>query len=1071
MRAHTWRVAALLFGSGACALVYQIAWLREFRLIFGASTAASAAVLAIFLGGLGAGGLLLGRRADRASRPMLFYSQLEALVAISAAASPLLLALVRELYIVLGGTPALGLAAGTIGRLVLTTAVLALPTIAMGGTLPAAARGVTRQSDARRQDVAALYALNTLGAVTGSVVATFFLLEIFGTRMTLWLAAAANLLVAVLARQVDRSSPALDEPAPGSAENETAAAPTRPAFDSRAAFVLIASGVVGFAFFLMELVWYRMLGPLLGGSVFTFGLILGVALAGIGIGGLLYALVGVSRPATLGGFALSCLLEAAAVAMGYALGDRLAVLALVLQPLGQLAFGAHVAGWAVVTCIVVLAPAIVAGYQFPMLIALLGQGRARVGREIGLAYAANTLGAILGSLAGGFGLLPWLSAPGAWRLVTFSLLALGASAALLAVAELARRAGRRTAPAARGLAWQLGLAVAALVLLAAPGPTAVWRHSGIGAGRAPGAALAAPNQLREWSGLTRRRTVWDGDGIESSVALVTIPSGYAFTVNGKTDGSARTDAATQVMSGLVPALLHSEPRRALVIGLGTGTTAGWLGVIPAMERVDVVELEPLVLEVARACRDVNHDVMNNPKVHITIADARETLLTTRERYDVIVSEPSNPFRAGIASLFTREYYEAASGRLTDGGLFAQWVQAYEVDTRTLRTMFATLASVFPHVETWHMTGGDLLVVAAKQPISYRADELTARLRQEPFRSAALFTWRAVGLEGVLGQYVAGNTFTRALASADGVDINTDDRNVIEFGFARTVGRGASLIPSVRALARAMGDARPPIDEAAGINWAAVDTAWVSFQATEGVTSVDLEGPPQERARQTAIVRFFMDDVAAARRAWQQQSRPPAGPTELAVAAGIEVESASDAALPLIEQLRAFQPGEADTFLAELRLRQGRDEEAAAALEAALARFRRDPWPLTQFKQKAVAMAGALGQRNPLVARRMYAALREPFSVRAADEDRLGTMAGLTRVIDFRGLCRDAVGAFEPHVPWTSQFLGLRRDCYEAVGDPRLEAATRDIIDFISREGLPLETGIEVPAPRVQTSSR
>ena len=172
--------------------------------------------------------------------------------------------------------------------------------------------------------------------------------------------------------------------------------------------------------------------------------------------------------------------------------------------------------------------------------------------------------------------------------------------------------------------------------------------------------FAAPNRLRAWKHAAAPRDVWEGDGVESSVALAAEPSGYAFVVNGKIDGNARADAGTQVMLGLLAAMRHPQPRRALVIGLGTGSTAGWLGAIPSMERVDVVELEPLVLEVARACEPVNHGVLDNPKVHITIGDARETLLTSRDRYDVIASEPSNPFRAGIASLFTVEYYRAAS---------------------------------------------------------------------------------------------------------------------------------------------------------------------------------------------------------------------------------------------------------------------------------------------------------------------------------------------------------------------------------------------------------------------------
>src|SRR5688572_5651308 len=199
VRFRTWLVAALLFGSGFCALVYQVGWLRDFRLIFGASTAASAAVLAIFIGGLGLGGLLLGPRADRHPRPLILYAQLEMLVAASAAATPFLLAVVRSIYLDSGGSTALGSTVATIARVALSAAVLAIPTIAMGGTLPAAARAATRDSDVRRQDVAAVYALNTLGAVAGCVVATFWLLEVLGTRSTIWAAAAINAAVAVLA--------------------------------------------------------------------------------------------------------------------------------------------------------------------------------------------------------------------------------------------------------------------------------------------------------------------------------------------------------------------------------------------------------------------------------------------------------------------------------------------------------------------------------------------------------------------------------------------------------------------------------------------------------------------------------------------------------------------------------------------------------------------------------------------------------------------------------------------------------------------------------------------------------
>ncbi len=232
---------------------------------------------------------------------------------------------------------------------------------------------MTRQSDVGRRDVAILYGLNALGAVVGCLVATFFLLEHVGTRATLWIAAGINLLVAIGASRVDRTMPAW--PVVKARIAPVVAPTSQSAPPARESFLLIASAVAGFAFFLMELVWYRMLGPLLGGSIFTFGLILAVALAGIGVGGLLYALTSDDRAASLSRFASSCLLEAAALAGVYALGDRLAVLTLTLRPLASLGFGTAVVCWTLVTMVVVLPAAIVAGYQFPLIIALFGRGR------------------------------------------------------------------------------------------------------------------------------------------------------------------------------------------------------------------------------------------------------------------------------------------------------------------------------------------------------------------------------------------------------------------------------------------------------------------------------------------------------------------------------------------------------------------------------------------------------------------------------------------------------------------------------------------------------------------------
>src|SRR5262249_53020876 len=192
------------------------------------------------------------------------------------------------------------------------------------------------------------------------------------------------------------------------------------------------------------------------------------------------------------------------------------------------------------------------------------------------------------------------------------------------------------------------------------------------------------NELKTWLNASRRNIIWEADGRESSVAIST-DRGIGFVVNGKADGNAANDAGTQIMLGVLGALLHPQPREGLVIGLGTGESAGWLAHQPAMEAVHVVEIEPAIARVANACAALNHDVLRQPEVSITYNDAREALLTSRSVYDVIASEPSNPYRSGVSSLYTREFYQAVRRRLKPDGIFLQWLQGYEIDVSALQT--------------------------------------------------------------------------------------------------------------------------------------------------------------------------------------------------------------------------------------------------------------------------------------------------------------------------------------------------------------------------------------------------
>ena len=318
------------------------------RQIFGSSTAASAAVVALFMGGLGVGGWWLGRRTIQMKNPLRIYARLELGIACAAASSPVLVWVARTIYLELGGVFSLGMTSATVVRLALAALVLAVPTILMGGTLPVVVHALEREQDLGRRRVAWLYGINTLGAVIGAFLAGFFLLERFGVRTTLWLGAVVNLGLALSAASMARhSSEPVEQQAP-SPEH----IPVDPAHhgDARAPrrYLLAVAALVGCAFFLMELVWYRMLASILGGSTYTMGLILALALLGIAMGGLLYALDDERRRPTRFTLAATCALEGLLLALPLLFGDHLALFAGRIRELAVLGFGGLVLSWTVV---------------------------------------------------------------------------------------------------------------------------------------------------------------------------------------------------------------------------------------------------------------------------------------------------------------------------------------------------------------------------------------------------------------------------------------------------------------------------------------------------------------------------------------------------------------------------------------------------------------------------------------------------------------------------------------------------------------------------------------------------
>jgi spermidine synthase len=1043
------------------ALIYQMAWLRDLRYVFGTSTYATASVLAIFMGGLGFGGLYFGKRLNNHPNPLRVYAILELIISGYAIMTPFLIHFVEEIYITSGGSMVMGLPAATAFRLVLSILVLGIPTFLMGGTLPAAAKAIGahiiteegRTVDAARRHIGILYGVNTFGGVLGVVLATFFLFEKFGTHMTLWSAAIINAFVGLLALYWARSCSVTRPITQKSSANEEHDTPPTPQTSSGAnhLFINLATGILGFTFLLMELVWYRMLSPILGGTTYTFGLILAVALFSIGIGGFLHYFTKVRDRYLLPFLALTCALEALFIAIPYAFGDWLAVFTALLYPLEWLGLTGQMFKWLLITSIVVMPPALVAGYQFPLCITLLGKGHKNIALHTGHIYASNTVGAILGSLAGGFGLIPLLGAPGCWRAVIVLLCCL-CLAALFVAHRSAQNSWRNIPPV-----FVLGVTV---MLLLTNGPTAAWRHSGIGASRTNIMAHSSFNEIMDWMNKQRRHTIWQQDGLESSVAL---SNGYglSFLLNGKIDGNAKVDAPTQVMAPLVSAILHPEPKKALVVGLGTGSSAGWLADIASMQRVDVIELEPIVTKVAELCAPVNRNVMKNDKVNIIFGDAREVLLTSREQYDLIVSEPSNPYRAGIASLYTKEFYEAVANRLENGGFFSQWVQSYEIDGQTIRTIYNTLGSVFPYIETWETQKNDLLFVCSMQKTPYRVNYLRRRIKEEPFRTALTAAWGVTDLEGFLARYVAGAPFAKKISkhSQNGDRINTDNRTLIEFAFARNLGKEQIFSPDIlRNGAQEIRADRPPI-MGGFINWRLVaENAMLTAPLVDQEIPMNsaMRGDQQQRA--LAFNQFLRGNLPAALDAWRKQSRKPEYPLELMLVAEASAEVGDSAALALAEKLRTSWPATIDAILARYFWRRGDRDQAVTRLADFFIRVRTDPWAPTIIIDHALNLANEMSWQQPDIAKQMYTALREPFSVYILEQKRMDIRLEIASWLK-PGYTVAVLHEYEPYPYWNRNFLYYRHQYYKDVNDPLTEKARHELNIYLTHASQPFSEDV------------
>jgi len=723
----------LLFGcSGAAGLIYEVLWARYLALFVGSTGLAQVIVLATFMGGLAIGGHFLGRVADRVASPLKYYAYLELAIGVYALLFDRIFEWGRAAFQLFADGVG-GLAPGLVlGKIAACVCTILIPSVLMGATLPALGRHVIRSFRTVGSKLAFLYFLNSLGAVAGCLLAGFYLIRNYGLHFSMVAGGALNIAVGVVAlvlsvrADVSRAVP-LEE-----------ARTTSPPMPGWVFGVLLASvGVSGAVSMMYEVAWIRLLTLVLGSSTYSFSLMLATFILGLSMGGFL-----LSRRKKPTGY--TAIFGASEVAVGLTVLLSLPFYVRLPYLFNQVAsslsrepatFGLYQLTKFLLCAMVMFIPTVFQGITLPAATKVLARDVRTLGRRVGSVFAVNTLGTLLGVVAAACIGLPGLGIKGMLELAVGLNLLLG-----LVVLLTVRQRGKRNG--------MLALSGVAIVLVASAYAATMdrWDRDVLTAG-----TYRTRERIPSFSELTERArertTVFYRDGIDATVAVQDVQEPHPerlLVINGKVDASTVGDLPTQKMLAHVPMLFHPHPRRVLVIGLGSGATVGSV-LTYEVEQVDVVELSRDVIAAGPLFAEINRRYWEDPRARVVWEDAKTFLQTTDSTYDVIISEPTNPWIAGVAGLFSTEFFEACRKRLNPGGLFVQWVQSYEIEDASFYLILETFTRSYPYYTLWNPMRADVMLMGSTERYGPNVDRMSARMK----RPAVAADLRALGMGSAL----------------------------------------------------------------------------------------------------------------------------------------------------------------------------------------------------------------------------------------------------------------------------------------------------------------------------------
>lgn len=759
-------ILGFFFLTGLTGLAYELVWIRLLILAFGSTQFAITTVLVTFMTGLALGSFIFGRIIDRHPVPLKVYAGIELVLGVYCIFSPWIFRLVRNIYINLpgGGGDSIHYASFEFTQFALSFAALIIPATLMGGTLPVLVKYLATRSGRVGFHTAIPYAINTLGAVSGCLLTGFFSLYLLGVTTTIYVAGAMDVVIAVLVFFLFAAPgrrPAYAG-APAAATEAPLPAPSDAAGSTRHLVIISAFALSGFCSLAYEVLWTRVFALVLGSSVYAFTVMLATFLAGIGIGSLAFAPVvdRLKRPvvwfgaleAVIGFTGLfSIFLYRKLPFILYSMRETFAERFWLFQLLQLLLCAA-----------IMIIPTLSMGAIFPLVGRIYTKGLKTVGKNIGEIYFFNTAGSIFGAFAGGFILIPALGVQNG--VILIAALNVCIAAVLISGASL------------KGYTKAAVAAVFAVVFILSAIALPPWEK------------MVMTMGLYVNPVMDKGRIIFYKEGIN---AVITVretlkTEGYkyntiSYQANGKNEAGSVDGRPSEVWSllGHIPILLHEgEPKEALLVGLGAGITLGAMEYYD-LKSIDVVEIEPAVIEAARYFKVPNNNALDDPRVKMHVTDGRNFVFARQSGYDVIVSAVSDPWISGVSNLFTYEYFVELKKKLNEGGMVSLWFQNYRLTSKELKIGLNTFASVFPYVSIWfHYTDAlDLIVMGSVEPHALDLERLERAFAKSGVREGLA----KIGINNpidLFDHFIIGNRDFRNYTGR--TVLNTDERPVFEF---------------------------------------------------------------------------------------------------------------------------------------------------------------------------------------------------------------------------------------------------------------------------------------------------